>query len=224
MTDTFAGWRGGFSGWLRASVEPDWSAAVGHPFVAGLFAGELPDHVLRTYLVQDYQFIDRFVALLGAAVAGADGYPARVVLARQLGVLAGEENTFFQRSFDALGVPAADREHPGQLPATRAFNELMDTARASMRYPDCLAVLAVAEWLYLDWARRAPRPLPASAICREWIELHDNPEFVVWVGWLCDELDRIGPELSEPEQRGCREYFARATALERAFFDDVMRA
>lgn len=185
----------------------------------GLFAGELPDRALRTYLVQDYQFIDRFVALLGAAVATADSYPARVVLGRQLAVVCGPENTYFQRAFDALGVPETDRSGPHQLPPTRAFNELMDEARASLDYARCLAVLAVAEWLYLDWGQRAPERLPENFIYREWIELHNTPDFAAWVDWLRAELDRIGPTLTEPEQRACLSYFSRATTLEREFFD-----
>src|SRR5579875_120066 len=82
---------------LRASVREDWDAAVAHPFVRELCAGTLPRAMLRRYLVQDYQFVDAFTALLGAAVACADTVAARMVHARQLGVLAGEENTYFQR-------------------------------------------------------------------------------------------------------------------------------
>lgn len=224
MTDAagtvpFAEWDGTFSTWLRDAVDADWTAAVQHRFVTGLLAGDLPEQVLRTYLVQDYQFIDRFVALLGAAVAVADGYPARVVLANQLGVVAGEENTYFQRAFDALGVADADRTDPHQLPPTRAFNELMDSARGSMDYARCLAVLTVAEWLYLDWGQRATQHLPDDFVYREWIVLHNAPDFAAWVDWLRAELDRIGPSLTEQQQRACLADFARATTLEREFFD-----
>jgi thiaminase/transcriptional activator TenA len=170
------------TGKLRAAVADDWDSAVTHPFVAGLFAGTLPVPKMRAYLVQDYQFVDSFVALMGAAVAVADSTEARMVIARQLGLVAAEENTYFRRSFDALGVADDERTQPGLLPPTASFIALMNEAAGTRDYAACLAVLTVAEWLYLDWASRAPDPLPADPIAREWIELHHNPQFAAW--WL----------------------------------------
>jgi thiaminase (transcriptional activator TenA) len=206
---------------LRASVAADWDAAVAHPFVRDLCAGTLPAAALRRYLVQDYQFVDAFAALLGATVACADTPAARMIHARQLGVIASEENTYFQRSFDALGVPASDRAAPELLAPTEEFAQLMRAVSAGRDYPSCLAVLTVAEWLYLDWARRAPRPLPAGPVAREWIELHDNPPFGQWVEFLRGEVDRVSPALSAAARNGCRTLFAVATRLELAFFEAV---
>lgn len=204
---------------LRASVRDDWDAAVAHPFVRQLCAGSLPRAALRRYLVQDYQFVDAFVALLGAAVACADTSSARMAHARQLGVLADEENTYFQRSFDSLGVPASERAAPELLAPTAEFAGLMNEAGSSRDYASCLAVLTVAEWLYLDWARQAPRPLPADPVAREWIEIHDNPPFTVWVDFLRGELDRLGPQASAAALDRCARMFAEATRLELAFFE-----
>ena len=57
---------------------------------------------LRHYLVQDYQFVDRFVALLGAAIASADQYAARVRFSQFAAMITSDENTYFQRCFDLL--------------------------------------------------------------------------------------------------------------------------
>ena len=69
----------------------------------------------------------------------------------------------------------------------------MREAAATRSYAAILAVLTVAEWLYLDWASRAPRPLPGTFVHAEWITLHDNPFFRDFVAFLRDELDRVGP-------------------------------
>ena len=53
-----------FSQVLRAECQKDWQAAIQHRFVDEIFAGTLSSEHLRHYLVQDYQFVDRFVALL----------------------------------------------------------------------------------------------------------------------------------------------------------------
>ncbi|MCG5217445.1 TenA family protein [Streptosporangium sp. KLBMP 9127] len=204
-----------FSEWLRERSEPDWTAVVTHPFAAAITRGEAD---MRRYLVQDFQFVDAFTALLGAAVACADGFEARVPFGRFLGQIAtDEERGYFHRALAALGEdPAAA---PPLEPVTRDFRALMDEARTSQEYPSILAVLCVAEWSYLGWAERAPAPLPESPLHREWIELHEGPEFRAWVGFLRGELDRLGPALSEEERRRVLDLFQRATKLERLFFD-----
>lgn len=209
---------------LRASVRDDWDAAITHPFVRELCAGRLPLVALRRYLIQDYQFVDAFIALLGAAVACADTSSARVVHARQLGIVAGDESRYFQRCFDALDVGPAERVEPELLAPTAQFRRLMGEATHGLHYPTCLAVLTVAEWLYLDWARHAPRPLPTDPMAREWIELHDNPAFIGWVDFLRAELDRLGPRLGTDDLDRCRIAFVAATRLEREFFDAAYRA
>lgn len=207
-----------FSAQLREATRPTWDAAIGHRFVDELWTGSMPREVLTRYLVQDHQFVDAFVALMGAAVAGADRAAPRVRLARQLGLVAGPENDFFSRSLSALGVPDADRIEPELLAPTVGFRDLMDEARVA-RYPDALAVLLVAEWLYLDWATRPGSGVPADPIHAEWIELHRGPDFESWVAFLRSEFDRVGEALSPPRRDDVAALFVRAVDLELAFFD-----
>ena len=72
----------------------------------------------------------------------------------------------------------------------------------------------VAEWLYLDWASRAPQPLPNNFVLAEWITLHDNPSFRGFVDFLRTELDRVGPAHADL----CRDFSSRAVALELSLF------
>ena len=198
---------------------PTWDAAVGHRFVQELWRGELAPGVLSTYLVQDNQFFDSFVALMGAAVASADSVQPRVVHARQLAVVAGPENDFFARALDALDVPLGERTSPVLLEPTQGFLELMDTARRSADYTLCLTVLLVAEWLYLDWATRPDADAPDEPIQREWIELHRGPAFEAWVAFLRSEFDRVTARADAARREQVRELFTRAVALELAFFE-----
>lgn len=102
----------GFAEQLRQLCLDDWNACVQHRFVHEIFDGSLSDDVLRRYLVQDYQFINRFVALLGAAIASADVFAPRVTLSQFAAMITSDENTYFLRCFDALGVPASERLQP----------------------------------------------------------------------------------------------------------------
>jgi hypothetical protein len=88
----------------------------------------------------------------------------------------------------------------------------MTEAAFSLDYASCLTVLTVAEWVYLDWAQRAPRPLPDDPLAREWIEIHDNPPFRDWIGFLRSELDRTFAQLPAFARDRCAQLFARDPA------------
>src|SRR5215471_13121946 len=84
-----------FTETLRATSEPRWSQAVEHRFVKELFAGAVSDAVMARYLIQDHRFLDSFLVLLGAALAGADTFAARLRFGRFIGMVSAEENTYF---------------------------------------------------------------------------------------------------------------------------------
>lgn len=233
-----------FSAWMRERSAADWEATTDHPFARALLDGAVPAPAMRTYLVQDYQFIDVFLALLGTALAKADRYSSRLAIAGAITVVTSAENTYFERAFDALDVPEQDRVAPELDAPTRAFRELMSDTGERGGYAEALTVLTVAEWSYLDWAQHGappsggspssgnpsggnpsggnqhvPRQPPADPIQAEWIELHNNAEFRQWVQWLRAELDRVGAQLDERDRARCLRLFQRATRCERDFFD-----
>ncbi|MBS7539021.1 TenA family protein [Ancylobacter lacus] len=206
---------------LREQNRADWTATVQHRFVDEIFRGAVDPQAMRRYLVQDYQFIDRFTALVGAAIAFADRFDSRIRFAQFAAMITSDENTYFQRAFDALGVPAQERDAPTLSPVTAAFQELMHDAAQSRDYGCCLAVLSVAEGIYLDWADRPGAALPPDFLHAEWITLHNNDGFRAFVGWLHAELDRVGDTLSTQQAEVVGKYFTRAVQLERAFFDHI---
>ena len=204
-----------FSESLRAASEPSWSHAVRHRFVKELFTGSVPNAVMARYLVQDHRFLDTFLTLLGAALASADTFEAKLRFGRFIGTMASEENTYFLRAFAALGVTEERRAVDPDTQPTAGFKAIMREAAETRSYAAALAVLVVTEWLYLDWASRAPKPLPDNFVHAEWITLHDNPSFRSFVDFLRAELDRVGPV----QAALCRDFFDRAVALELSFFD-----
>lgn len=204
-----------FTETLRGASEPAWSQAVQHRFVSELFAGTISEKVMAGYLIQDHRFLDSFLTLLGAAIATADSFEAKLRFGRFVGMVSGEESTYFLRAFDALGVTEKDRAETSDTESTKGFQAIMREAAATRSYAAALAVLNVSEWLYLEWAMKAPSPLPSNVVHAEWITLHDNPDFRDFVAFLRAELDRVGPA----EEAVSRDFFLRAVALERAFFD-----
>ena len=95
----------------------------------------------------------------------------------------------------------------------------MREAADTRSYAAALSVLVVAEWLYLDWASRAPQPLPKNFVHAEWITLHDNPNFRGFVDFLRTELDRVGPAHADL----CRDFFSRLSRSNSPFSKPPIR-
>jgi thiaminase/transcriptional activator TenA len=215
-----------FSEALRAGSAPCWRAAVEHRFVRQLVDDSLPDPVYAAYLRQDYAFIGNLVSLVGAAVAHAPSMPAKARLSGFLGVLTGPENDYFERSFAALGVPLEDPQAIARGPVTERFGALMETAIRAGDYGGILAVLVPAEWSYLAWARAAAdRPRPARFYLAEWIDLHVDPGFADFVGWLRGALDGVGATIDTLGDTAGRarlqQLFRDTMELEAAFYDQA---
>ena len=209
---------------LMRSTSRQWAEAIDHRFVRELFAGTVDDAVMRDYLVQDYQFFESFLSMLGACVAHADELDAKLWFARQLGMLAADEDTYFVDSFAELGVRPDGYRDPELTAPTAGFRDLMDESVASASYPQLLIVLVVAEWLYLDWAE-SQEARPSRQVHRGWIDLHRGDAFHGWVQFLVDELERVFP--TDDDQGSDAETLSRtwhqAVALECAFFDSAYR-
>ncbi|MFB9775039.1 TenA family protein [Brevibacterium otitidis] len=196
-----------------------WDAAVGHRFVDELFAGSIDDGVLAGYLVQDYQFFDAFLSMLGGCVAHADRLESKLRFAAQLGMLAADEDGYFQQAFTQLGVPEEQWRDPELSRAAAGFQSEMYDAVAQAEYADLLVMLVIAEWLYLDWGERDAE-LPERYVHSEWIELHRGEAFASWCQFLVDELNRVWPA-AEAAGRAAEltARWERAVALELDFFD-----
>jgi len=171
--------------------------------------------VIARYLIQDHRFLDSFLTLLGAVLASADTFEARLRFGRFVGMVSSEENTYFLRAFQALGVTETRRAADPDAQPTAGFKAIMREAAETRSYAAALSVLVVAEWLYLDWASRAPKPLLNNFVHAEWITLHDNPNFRDFVDFLRVELDRVGPAQADL----CGDFFRRAVDLELSFFE-----
>lgn len=153
-----------FTDWLRERSEPDWTAATEHRFVRELANGTVDDAVFRWYLVQDYAFVGTLTSAFGYAVGQAPTMEARGSLTKFLGTLTDEENDYFERSFDALGVPDDDRMSSPRADVTEVFEDLLVRASLEGGYEETLAVLVSAEWVYLTWASAVP-DAPRSSTC-----------------------------------------------------------
>ncbi len=89
-------------------------------------------------------------------------------------------------------------------------------------YAGILAVLVPAEWSYLAWAQAvADRPRPGRFYLAEWIDLHVDPGFADFVGWLRGELDATGDHADAAARARLQQLFRDTMELEAAFYDQA---
>mmetsp|Transcript_16535 Transcript_16535/g.42436 ORF Transcript_16535/g.42436 Transcript_16535/m.42436 type:complete len:250 (-) Transcript_16535:376-1125(-) len=209
-----------FTDMLAREMGDEWTRVIEHRFTDELADGTLDLGILKCYLVQDHRFIDAFVVLLASMIAKARSLADRIPGAQFLGLITGQENTYFERSFEALGVDATTRESTMDAPPMAAFQGLMRDAAASGSLAEMLAVLVVAEWSYQSWGERVlPRAVSQPFYFREWVDLHSGPYFGSVVAYLRGLLDAEVVYLSPDELDAVRGRFANATRLEFEFFE-----
>lgn len=201
---------------LRGYAETDWNRAVNHPFTEALGDDHLDDSIYARYLVQDYAFIDTLVNLVARTIANAPAMPPKTVLARFLAALTSDENTYFLRSFEALGLGEADYLNPQLHPVSQAIIDTMQSSEA--RYEEAIICLCVAEWSYLTWSQaQAEKPRGSRFYLQEWIDIHVLPEFEQFVAWLRAQVDSFADRDSATlEQLAQR--FRQMCVLEHQFF------
>jgi len=197
----------------------DWDDATRHRFVEGYRNGSLSDDVFRSYLVDDYAFLETGARVTALAVADAPDMDSLARLSEQLSVLTGGENDYFERAFDELGVSEGDYRNPDLHPTTEAFIDFMLRVAREGGYEETLAAVTAAEWVYLDWCEYAAEADYDRWYLDEWVGIHVVDGFVEYVDWLRGELDERGPGLSDERRRRVEQVFDRTVELEARFFD-----
>ena len=214
-----------FSDWMKEKASTHWERAVRHRFVDELGDGTLERAVFQRYLLQDYVFVNAFASLLGSTVAKAPTMASKAPLAKFLADVTSQENDYFLRSFEALGVPLNQWENEKPSQATMGFQNLIQEATSdACHYGEALSTLLAAEWSYLTWATSLGTRRPEAFYFAEWIDLHAIPEFQKFVGWLREETDRVGAEADLALQEKMVGRFCSMMELEVAFFDDAYTA
>ena len=208
-----------FTEWLRRQSEAAWACMITHRFTRDIAADALELDVFKRYLVYEHAFVETTVSIFGYALVRAPSITEQTRLVEVLRGLTSDQEGYFTRVFEALGMPEACRREPVLPPAVQAFREGMLGAAAHGAYEDILAAMLAAEWMYLTWSREAQRSNPRDSFPAEWIALHIAPRFENQVTWMREQLDRLGPMLAPFRQHRAADIFRRTLELEVDFHD-----
>lgn len=204
-----------------------------HALTNELCDGTLPDYKLYTYLVQDLKYFQDGLNTFGNALTHCDKPESAIVLAKQIGFLANDENTYFHRTLAQLReesqselkrhVPAMLETPPPSLPEVQQYLQFLSyLAHEAKGYDEIITAIYVMELVYLYWAERHLKGNRATIEGlqykhQEWVNLHSGPAFSAWVDFLAGEVDRAAA--SSKLQQKIEELFEKTLNLEIAFFD-----
>lgn len=205
---------------LRLAAGDQWDRVIDHRFTKELALGTIDRAVLKRYLIQDHRFLDSFVILLASIIANARTLDDRIPGCSFLATITGKENTYFERSFHALGISDVERESISDAPCTVGFCKLMKDVAFHGTLAEMLAVIVVCEWSYQSWGQIVwEDTVRDDFVCYEWVDLHCGASFDAVVQYLRSMLDKEAAHLNEEEKTKCRDRFLSAVQLEEDFFN-----
>lgn len=210
-----------FSDYIIKQAGDFWDRATDHIFIQEMVISKLNRKSFSNYLIQDYAFVDSFLDLVSHMIAYSKTINQKHRLSTFLSMATSEENQYFIRSFKELGVKESDYcwKNIKRSSVIKRFDEEIKKAIKSNSYEDCLIVLFCAESVYCEWATKYEDKNPKEFYFKEWMTLHNNPEFKEFVLWLRSEVDSLNT-LAENRKAELSNTFTKVCELEALFFDE----
>lgn len=210
-----------FTETLREAAGDQWNRVITHKFTTEIAAGTIDREVLKRYLIQDHRFLDAFVVLLASMISRARSLEDRIPGCQFLAIITGKENTYFERSFEALGVVVANsNSNVPNATCTDNFCGLMHDVAVNGTLGEMLSVLVVCEWSYLSWGQRVVESTKREHFFMyEWVDLHSGEFFEGVIAYLRGLLDKEGELMDDQGREKCKNRFLQAVQYEEDFFE-----
>jgi thiaminase/transcriptional activator TenA len=205
---------------LFAAARPIWEAQLEHPFVQGIAAGDLDDHVFRRWVVQDYLYLEEFARVFAWAAAKADRLASMAWYAEALDLTLNTEMELHRAYAARFGISAEELEAGEMWPTTRAYTDFLVRTAADGDLAGLVAALLPCAWGYAWIGRRlAEADRPADRRYADWIEQYASAEFQQAAEWLREEMDRLAADTPPQRRERLRELFLLSSRYEWMFWE-----
>jgi thiaminase (transcriptional activator TenA) len=194
-----------------------WDQMQNHRFVLDIESDRLNAKVFHKYLIYECCFVETAISIFGHLLVKSPGPGEQKVIVGILQALSEEQLAYFQLTFQQLGLDypkLVDLELP--MPVL-AFQQGMLSFAAHGAYVDGVAAMFAAEWMYLNWCRKAIAKPISDPVLRQWVALHTADAFVSQATWLKREVDAAGRALGELGRQRVSRIFRSALQFEIGF-------
>lgn len=183
---------------------------LAHPFVTQISDNTLPKEAYHRYLVFEGAFVETAISIFALATLKAPDLKSKRWLIGVQQALANDQMAYFEETFEALGIDA-DILVPS---AVTEFDQGMLEIAQRGDFLDIVTAMFAAEWMYLQWCRRAAGQTMRDTHVRRWVDLHADADFAAQAHWLKDTIDR---HAHADDLERLAALFGRVTELEIAF-------
>lgn len=213
---------------LHGTCGEIWTAYVRHRFVLGLGAGTLPEACFRYYLVQDYLFLTHFARAYGLAAYKSETLEDVRAAAAGLSAIVDHEIGLHVAYCRSWGMTEAEMAAAEEAEATMAYTRYVLEAGCAGDLLDLQVALAPCIVGYAEIGRALAAD-PATARegnpYRSWIEMYAGEDYQAVAAGHVGQMDTLFARRGGPGRLPALAVsFARATRLERAFWDMGMAA
>jgi thiaminase/transcriptional activator TenA len=212
---------------LFETIRPTYQAILDHPFLAGLVDGTLPAEAFRYYVIQDARYLRDYARALAVVGAKATDEDSIVRFCTDAAEAITVERSLHAGFMDKFGLTADELATVPAQPTTLAYTSYLLRTVYQGSFAEAVAVVLPCYWVYAMvgthlLSRTAAAPSPNQQY-QTWIATYGGEEFQAVVAAVLDTVDRIGPELSAPEQARFIEHVVTTTRYEWMFWDAAWR-
>lgn len=205
-----------FHGHLLAVSRPVWQKMLDHPFLAAVADGSIADDVFKTWLAQDFLFVQAAIPFMGVLLAKAPAH-MRPVLGNAIVGLTTELDLFRQQA----------KAHNADLttemaPTCHGYVQFLLASAYDRPLETSFAILYGAEKAYLDSWDRVKELQRTASPWQAFIDNWTSDGFRGYVDWLATSLDELAASQSAAALSEMEEHFVLTARYEYLFWDMAM--
>lgn len=208
---------------LWAGIWAIYDEILRHPFLTGLTDGTLEPNAFAHYVIQDAYYLEEYARALAHCAARAPTDADVEMFARHARDAIAVERSLHAGLLADLGVDAATIRATPVAPTTLAYASYLLATCATGSFPAALGAILPCYWIYRDVGRALMTAGSPDARYQRWIETYAAEEFDAVVTEVIELTDRLGPTLSDTDERAMTAAFRITARYEWMFWDAAYR-
>jgi thiaminase (transcriptional activator TenA) len=208
---------------LWADVVPTYRAILRHPFLTGLTDATLPVDRFAYYVAQDAHYLRDYARALAVVGAKAPSHAAAGMFARHAAETVDVELALHATLLPQLGLDPAQLDQIAVSPTTLSYTSYLLATVYGGSFAEGLAAVLPCYWIYARVGKELIERGSPDERYQRWIDTYAGEEFAATVAEVLALADRVGRELSAPEDRAARNHFWVTARYEWMFWDAAWR-
>ncbi|NJP05877.1 MAG: hypothetical protein HC837_09770 [Chloroflexaceae bacterium] len=198
---------------LLTATQPIWKGILAHPFLSAVADNSIDEAVFKTWMAQDYLFIQASVPFLGVLLAKAPVH-IRPMLGQSI-VGFNSELELFRQQATECGVDLTNEP----TPTCHAFTQFLMATAYDRPFEVGFTVLYGGEKAYMDAWQHVKAQQQGVSPWQPFIDNWSSAAFQGYVDWIATTLDALAAEKPEHVLREMEQHFLYTARYELLFWD-----